>query len=245
MGLNLKQLLNRAKEYIELEADTKVKHISFVERFHLFGREDIVFSVVTTDKNEAGWWVVGGSTPMNLYAKSHFHSADEAFSMHTGLMLRMMARDFRHSTTVPKDIGYDAFIVHASEDKLGLVRPLANALRRMGFRIWYDEFELRVGDSLRQSIDRGLLNSQYGIVVLSDAFFAKKWPQYELNGLTAKEIDGHKVILPIWHKVIKDDVLKFSPTLADKVALTTKNHSIKEVATELAKVLGKSEDVLK
>jgi TIR domain len=237
MALNLKQLMDRAKEYIELEANTKVKRISFVERFHLLGREDIVFSVVTTDKDDAEWWVVGGSTPMNLYAKSHFHSADEAFSMHAGLMLRMTAHDFGHSTSAPKDVGYDAFISHASEDKLGLVRPLANALRKMGFRIWYDEFELRVGDSLRQSIDRGLVNSRYGIVVLSVAFFAKNWPQYELNGLTAKEIEGHRVILPIWHKITKDDVLKFSPTLADKVAVTTKSHSIKEVAIELAKVL--------
>jgi hypothetical protein len=33
------------------------------------------------------------------------------------------------------------------------------------------------------------------------SFFAKNWPQYELNGLTAREMDGHKVILPIWHNV--------------------------------------------
>ncbi|MDP3790665.1 MAG: toll/interleukin-1 receptor domain-containing protein [Candidatus Omnitrophota bacterium] len=236
MALNLKQLLKGVKEYVETEAHTKVKSVSYVGRFQLLGKEDIVFSVVITDKKEPEWWVVGGSTPMNLYSKIHFHSADEAFSMHTGLMLRMAAHDFKHSTTVPEDIGYDAFISHASEDKTGLVRPLANVLKRMGYRIWYDEFELQVGDSLRQSIDRGLVNSRYGIVVLSNAFFAKNWPQYELNGLTAKEMRGHKVILPIWHKITKDDILKFSPALADKVAITTRGHSIKEVATKLAKV---------
>jgi hypothetical protein len=220
-----------------MEGHTKVKRVSFAERFHLLGREDIVLSVTTTDKEHPEWWVVGGSTPMNRYTKAHFRSADEAFSMHTGLMLRISAGDFEQSEIAPDDIGYDAFISHASEDKEDLVRPLANALGKMGFRIWYDEFELRVGDSLRQSIDRGLVNSRYGIVVLSPAFFARNWPRYELNGLTAREMEGHRVILPIWHEITKADVLQFSPPLADKVALSTKKNTIKYVATELTKVL--------
>lgn len=237
MALNLKQLIKRAKEYVELQGHTKVKRVSFAERFYLLGQEDIVLSVTTTAKEHPEWWVVGGSTPMNLYTKTYFHSADEAFSMHTGLMLRMSADDFEQSEIPPEDIGYDAFISHASEDKQSLVRPLASMLEKMGFRIWYDEFELRIGDSLRQSIDRGLVNSKYGIVVLSPAFFAKNWPQYELNGLTAREMEGRKVILPVWHHVTKADVLKISPTLADKVAVSSKGNSIKRVATELAKVL--------
>jgi hypothetical protein len=104
----------------------------------------------------------------------------------------------------------------------------------LGYRIWYDEFELKVGDSLRQSIDKGLVNSRFGIVILSPAFFAKNWPQYELNGLTAREMDGHKVILPIWHQVDRADVLTYSPTLADKVALSTRRLSVKKIAEALA-----------
>lgn len=240
MALNLKQLIKRAKDYVELQAHTKVKRVTFAERFQMLGREDIVLSVITTDKKDPEWWVVGGSTPMNLYAKSHFHSADEAFTMHTGLMLRMSADDFEQSQIAPEDIGYDAFISHASEDKNAIVRPLATAIQKMGFHVWYDEFELRVGDSLRQSIDRGLVNSRYGIVILSPAFFSKNWPQYELNGLTARELEGHKVILPVWHNVTKKDVLKFSPSLADKVATMTKSRSIKAVAADLANSLDES-----
>jgi hypothetical protein len=149
----------------------------------------------------------------------------------------MSADDFEQSIIPPEDIGYDAFISHASEDKKAIVRPLANALQKMGYRIWYDEFELQVGDSLRQSIDHGLANSRYGIVILSPAFFAKNWPQYELNGLTAREMDGHKVILPVWHKLTKAEVLKISPTLADKIAAIKKGNNIKTVAIQLARVL--------
>jgi hypothetical protein len=235
--MNLKQLVKQAKGYVERQAHTKVIRVSFAERFYLLGRQDIVLSVTTTDKDHPEWWVVGGSTPMNLYTKSYIKSADEAFSMHTGLMLRMSADDFEQSLIPPEDIGYDAFISHASEDKKSIVRPLAKALQKMGYRIWYDEFELEVGDSLRQSIDHGLANSRYGIVILSPAFFAKNWTQYELNGLTAREMDGRKVILPVWHKLTKAQVLKNSPTLADKIAAVAKRDNINKVAIQLARVL--------
>ena len=132
---------------------------------------------------------------------------------------------------------YDAFISHATEDKDDLVRPLATQLVSLGFDIWYDEFQLRVGDSLRRSIDRGLVASRFGIVVLSPSFFAKNWSQYELDGLVAKEGREGKVILPLWHKVSKDEVLGYSPTLADKLALNTAVFSVVELAAELASVL--------
>lgn len=132
---------------------------------------------------------------------------------------------------------HDLFISHASEDKEDFVRPLADALRALGLDVWYDETSLKLGDSLRQSIDKGLANSKYGVVVLSTAFFAKNWPQYELNGMVAREMNGVKVILPIWHKVSKDEVLSYSPTLADKVALNSSLFSIDEIAQKLAEVV--------
>lgn len=135
------------------------------------------------------------------------------------------------------DNQYDAFISHASEDKDEFVRPLAQALEEEGFRVWYDEFSLKVGDSLRRSIDKGLSESRYGIVILSTAFFEKNWPQYELDGLVAKEMGGHKVILPIWHRISKDDVIKYSPSIADKIALNSSLSTIKEIVSQLGEVL--------
>jgi hypothetical protein len=135
---------------------------------------------------------------------------------------------------------HDAFISHASEDKDELVRPLADALKQAGHDIWYDDFALTVGDSLRKSIDKGLANSKFGIVVLSPNFFAKRWTEYELNGLVAKEMEGGKVILPIWHKVSKDQVLGYSPSLADKLALNTATFTIDELAKRLSKAIIKS-----
>lgn len=128
---------------------------------------------------------------------------------------------------------FDFFISHASEDKEEIVRELAEALVESNFKVWYDEFELKIGDSLRKKIDNGLSKSKYGIVIISPSFVKKNWPEYELNGMVAREMNGHKVILPIWHKVTKDEVLKFSPTLADKMALNTSIHTIEDIVDSL------------
>jgi len=129
---------------------------------------------------------------------------------------------------------YDVFVSHASEDKDEFVRDFVKCLQQNGVKVWYDEFTLRVGDSLRRSIDNGLRNSRYGIVVLSEAFFSKEWPQRELDGLFAKEINGGKVILPIWHKISKNEVLKFSPLIADMLALNTASFTIEKIAKEIS-----------
>jgi hypothetical protein len=119
------------------------------------------------------------------------------------------------------DEEWDVFISHASEDKDEIARPLAEALRANRLRVWYDEFSLKLGDSLRQSIDKGLGRSRFGVVILSPRFFEKHWPQQELNGLVTREVNAKKVILPVWHGVTFDDVRRYSVTLADRFAVQT------------------------
>jgi hypothetical protein len=114
---------------------------------------------------------------------------------------------------------YEVFISHASEDKEGFVAPLARRLQQSGLNVWYDDFSLRVGDSLSESINLGLRTSMYGIVVLSPDFFSKSWPKRELGALIAREDGGHKVILPIWHRLTRSDVVRYYPLLADKLAV--------------------------
>ena len=131
---------------------------------------------------------------------------------------------------------YDVFISHASEDKGSVARPLAAALLKAGARIWLDEFELRLGDSLSGKIDQGLASSRFGVVILSPSFFAKRWPKTELAGLRALEEDGRKVILPVWHDVDKATVARNSPVLADLLAIPT-SEGIDKVAKAILDVI--------
>jgi len=132
---------------------------------------------------------------------------------------------------------FDAFICHASEDKDAFVRPLAERLVEQHVEVWYDEFSLNVGDSLRRAIDHGLAQSRFGIVVLSPSFLSKEWSQWELDGLVSRQNSGDEtVILPVWHGVGRDDVLAFSPPLADKLAASSAE-GLDEVLRRLVAVI--------
>lgn len=155
---------------------------------------------------------------------------------------RMALEAQRQDPVVPTESiesanAFDFFICHASEDKEDLVRDLADLLKAGGAKVWYDEFALRVGSRLRREIDRGLATSRFGIVVVSPHFFAKEWAQRELDGLFSLETQENVRILPIWHKVTKDEVARHSQTLADIVALNTGIQGTQEIADQLLELI--------
>lgn len=135
-----------------------------------------------------------------------------------------------------REFEWDVFISHAAEDKAAIAGPLAESLRAKGLHVWYDEYSLRVGDSLRQKIDQGLENSRFGVVVLSPHFFRKDWPRKELDGLVTREVQRTKVILPVWHRVAVKEVRRYSPTLAGVVAAQTKD-GLPHVVNKLLEVV--------
>ena len=134
---------------------------------------------------------------------------------------------------------YDVFISHASEYKADFVAELAAAAREKGLKVWYDEFSLSWGDKLRRSIDRGLSGAYFGVVVLSENFFRKEWPQIELDALLEKEVSGTGRILPIWHKVTRDEIMKYVPTLSGTLALRSSDSTIEEIAERLCEMVTK------
>ena len=112
------------------------------------------------------------------------------------------------------------FISHAWEDKADLVEPLVRALvEEPDFKVWYDKHSLTMGDGLREKISQGLSDCDYGVVVLSKHFFAKKWPQNELDGLLELETAQRKLILPIWKDVTREDIMAFSPILSSRLGV--------------------------
>ncbi len=119
------------------------------------------------------------------------------------------------------DFDWHVFISHASEDKADVARPLADSFLRAGLKVWLDEAEIKVGDSIREKIDVGLLNSAYGVVVMSPHFLSKTWTRAEVDGLFSLETLARKRILPVWHKVEYDDVVTFSPIIAGRLAANT------------------------
>lgn len=104
-------------------------------------------------------------------------------------------------------------------------------------RSHYDEFELRIGDSLRRKIDKGIANSNFGVIVISRDFINKGWTNYELDGLITRAVNGEQTMLPVWHNITKREVINYSPSLADKLARSTTDFTVEEIADEIADLI--------
>jgi hypothetical protein len=129
---------------------------------------------------------------------------------------------------------WDAFVSHAGEDKDEFVEPLAKELENCGLNVWYDDFELSVGDSIPNEIRRGLHNSDYGIVILSESFFEKNWTQEELNSLIQRDVNERdKVILPVCYDITPKEVQSHHKLLGKRYLISADSMSVSEVAQEL------------
>lgn len=93
------------------------------------------------------------------------------------------------------------FLSHSSKDK-DFVRRLANDLKSNNVPVWFDEWELQVGDSLNQKISDGISESGWLAVVISINSINSKWVEKELNAAFTTELEKKQVfVLPI---VIED-----------------------------------------
>ena len=195
---------------------------------------DILDSLGAIRANRA---ISGAASPMLTGSgKLLLEELEEEFE-NVGLPSRPLdvsPQGFQAYVATGSDFQWDVFISYASEDK-AFVERLAEALS-LKIRVWFDDFELRVGDSLRQAIDEGLKSSRFGVVIFSDHFFQKRWPQRELDGLTANERNGRKVILPVWLDIDHDGVAGYSPTSAELYAAQASD-GLESVVNKLLQVI--------
>ncbi|MEQ8478231.1 MAG: toll/interleukin-1 receptor domain-containing protein [Fulvivirga sp.] len=114
-----------------------------------------------------------------------------------------------------------AFISHDSADKAEIARPIAHGLNSRLCFVWYDEFTLKVGDNLRESIEKGIKETKKCILIITPNFLSNPgWTKKEFNSIFTKEVlFTEDIILPIWHNVTAKEVFEYSPDLANKFAL--------------------------
>ena len=108
---------------------------------------------------------------------------------------------------------YDFFISHATSDKNDIARPLAEALRKRGQRIWYDEHYIRAGNNIGDVIEFGIKSSVFGIVIISKNFFGRKWTEVELDMLMKKKI------FLVLHQFTAEDLYTLRPALVERYAI--------------------------
>lgn len=130
---------------------------------------------------------------------------------------------------------YDFFICYATEDKEEIVLPIVNSLKCMNYKVWFDEEKIKLSKNTDDAINEGVCNSNYAIVFISPNFLNKDWTRMELGKLSLLCSQKKSLIIPLYHKISREDAAKHFPFLYDKKGITTDN-GIEIISNEIAKI---------
>jgi hypothetical protein len=128
----------------------------------------------------------------------------------------------------------DLFLCHAWEDREGAAKELCDLLVSHGATVWFSEYDVGLGKSLLQEIDRGLANSRIGIVLVTPALLKSL---KSARGIAGKELSALLAtdrVIPVAHDTTFDALRDISPLLAARSGLTTGDLSMDDVAKKVA-----------
>jgi TIR domain len=159
-----------------------------------------------------------GSTRIFIYSETEL-DAEQSAELKTVARKNGHDLQFRSVTHAARRSQFEkplAFISHDSRDKQ-IARAIALQLQKWMCPVWYDEFSLKVGDKLRDSIEAGLKTCKKCVLVLSPNFFANAgWTKREFDSIFTREIlEQARLVLPVWVGVGKEEVYDYSPSLLD------------------------------
>ena len=128
-----------------------------------------------------------------------------------------------------------AFISHDSRDKDAVARTIAINLQKMMCPVWYDEFSLKIGDNLRDSIESGLKECKKCILILSPNFISNSgWTKKEFDSIFTREIlEEKQLVLPVWYQVDKQQVYDYCPSLLNVKGAVWEQLGEEEVCRQL------------
>ena len=233
--LNNTHILTRPENIVNvILPNTRLSHFPNRTRFRIVNNPLVDIFVDSFDGKENNLSETPFSGRIYIYTEREFNITEEQLTVFQQQRLSPRVRNMEYAKARVEKLTYRAFISHDSRDKDDIARPLALALQNMLCPVWYDEFSLSVGDSLRESIEKGLKDTEFCILILTPHFLSKGgWTKREYDSVYTKElIEERKVILPVWHGVEPKDVYEYSPILADRLGLNF-NSGIENVSKKL------------
>ncbi|MBU8567668.1 toll/interleukin-1 receptor domain-containing protein [Virgibacillus pantothenticus] len=130
----------------------------------------------------------------------------------------------------------DVFLCHAWDDRKGAAKELHDILESKGVTVWFSEKDVLLGSSLLREIDKGLVKSRVGIVLVTPSFLERVKGEgvadKELSALLARDL-----LVPIVHDTTFEDLREVSPLLGSRSGLSTIEEPIEVVAAKLAELV--------
>ncbi|WP_281700465.1 toll/interleukin-1 receptor domain-containing protein [Acetobacter malorum] len=130
----------------------------------------------------------------------------------------------------------DVFLCHAWDDRQGAAKDLYELLEQRGVRVWFSEKDLGLGTPMMRAIDKGLVNSKVGIVLVTPAMLRR----LPAEGVADKELSAllrRERLIPVVHGTTYEELEKVSLLLASRAGLSTAEESMAEIAAKIAELV--------
>lgn len=130
----------------------------------------------------------------------------------------------------------DVFLCHAWDDRQGSAKELHDLLEARGVRVWFSEKDLGLGVPMMRAIDKGLVNSRVGIVLVTPAMLRR----LPAEGIADKELSAllrRERLVPVVHGTTYEELEQVSLLLASRSGLSTAEESMAEVAAKIAELV--------
>ena len=130
----------------------------------------------------------------------------------------------------------DVFLCHAWDDRRDAAKDLHDLLESKGVSVWFSEKDVLLGSSLLREIDKGLVKSRVGIVLVTPSFLDR----VKGEGIADKELSAllaRDQLVPIVHNTTFEELREVSPLLGSRSGLSTREESMADVAAKLAEVV--------
>ncbi|VVS99463.1 toll/interleukin-1 receptor domain-containing protein [Hoeflea sp. EC-HK425] len=130
----------------------------------------------------------------------------------------------------------DVFLCHAWDDRQGSAKELHDLLEARGVRVWFSEKDLGLGVPMMRAIDKGLVNSRVGIVLVTPAMLHR----LPAEGIADKELSAllrRERLVPVVHGTTYEELEQVSLLLASRAGLSTAEESMAEVAAKIAELV--------
>ncbi len=130
----------------------------------------------------------------------------------------------------------DVFLCHAWDDRQGSAKELHDLLEARGVRVWFSEKDLGLGVPMMRAIDKGLVNSRVGIVLVTPAMLRR----LPAEGIADKELSAllrRERLVPVVHETTYEELEQVSLLLASRAGLSTAEESMADVAAKIAELV--------
>jgi len=146
------------------------------------------------------------------------------------------------AATVLRTQAHDVFLCHAWPDRRADAKDVYDLLTEEEVLVWFSEVSLRPGTDMRVAIERGLVSSRMGIVLVTPAMLEKLSTDRSIATNELSALLRRNLLVPVMHGVTFEELDNVSPMLASRGGFSTAEEPMGDIAVKIAELVGELAD---